>query len=175
MRLSVYIAVSLDGYIARTDGGIDWLEGAAGDSGEDFGYAEFMETVDVLVMGRKTFEKVLTFANWPYGTKPVVVLSRKGIVVPEQFDGRIEVMSGEPTELVLGLGLRGWDSVYLDGGETIQAFLRAGEVQRLIVTRIPVLIGSGIPLFGKLDGDVTLRHVATRTFENGFVQSEYAL
>jgi dihydrofolate reductase len=170
MKLSVFIATSLDGFIARPNGDLDWLpEGG----GEPHGYDEFMATVDALVIGRKTFETVLAFETWPYGTRPVVVLSRTllELTVP---DGAVcEVMAGDPREIVTRLSQRGMKHLYIDGGVTIQGFLEAGLVQRMIITRIPVLLGSGIPLFGSLPHDIRLEHVATRSYASGMVQSEY--
>lgn len=171
MRASVFIGVSVDGFIARPDGGLDWLPQ---DGGEPHGYDEFMASVDALVIGRKTYDIVLAFEHWPYGEKPVFVLSRTPLRPPP--DGaRVEHINGEPHAVVAGLEARGVQHAYVDGGVTIQNFLRADLIQRLIVTRVPVLIGAGIPLFGELAADVRLRHIATRTFPSGLVQSEYHL
>ncbi|MGH9766544.1 MAG: dihydrofolate reductase family protein [Blastocatellia bacterium] len=171
MKASVFIATSLDGFIARVDGALDWLP--PGDS-EPHGYDEFMATVDALVMGRKTFETVLTFDAWPYGAKPVFVLSANTLA-PAPAGAAVERMSGDPAEIVSQLAARGIRHIYVDGGITIQRFLQAGLIQRLIITRIPVLIGSGIPLFGVTKGDIALKHVATRQYASGLVQSEYAV
>ncbi len=143
------------------------------DGGEDYGYKKFMDTVDVLVMGRKTYEKVLSFDGWPYGDKPVVVLSSRSLRIAESVPKCVETMSCSPAELIDRLSKRGAKHLYIDGGKTIQGFLDAGLIQRLIITRIPVLIGSGIPLFGPLQRDITLRHVETQTFPDGIQQSEY--
>ena len=172
MKASVFIATSLDGFIAREDGALDWLPL---DDVEPHGYEEFIATVDALVMGRKSLEAVLTFDSWLYGSKPVVVLSRtmRELKVPE---GAVcELMAGTPQEIVDRLSQRGWKHLYIDGGVTIQGFLNAGLIQRLIVTRIPVLLGSGIPLFGPLSQDIRLEHVATRSYPSGLVQSEYSV
>ena len=173
MKASVYIATSLDGFIARQDGALDWLPGAdGGGDGEDYGYQAFMATVDVLVMGRNTYEQVLSFGDWPYRV-PVVVLSSRLLEIPAEIRERVEWMSGSPNEVVSALAQRGAKHLYIDGGVTIQRFLRAGLIQRLIITRVPVLIGSGLPLFGPLEQDLRLRHVATQGFASGLVQSEY--
>jgi dihydrofolate reductase len=127
-----------------------------------------------LVIGRKTFETVLAFEQWPYGKKPVFVLSTRPLP-PAPPEAVVEHLSGEPAEIWSQLAARGIQHIYLDGGITIQRFLRAGLVQRLIVTRVPVLIGQGIPLFGALPHDVILRHVATRQYAGGLVQSEYVV
>jgi len=172
MKASVFIATSLDGFIAREDGGLDWLPL---DGGEPHGYDEFIATVDALIIGRKSLEAVLTFDSWLYGSKPVVVLSRtmRELKVP---DGAVcELMAGTPQEIVDRLSQRGWKHLYIDGGVTIQGFLNAGLIQRLIITRIPVLLGSGIPLFGPLSQDIRFKHEATRSYPSGLVQSEYSL
>jgi dihydrofolate reductase len=175
MNISVYIATSLDGFIARTDGALDWLGDAPAEGGEDYGYSQFMDTIDMLVMGRNTFETVLGFSPWPYGSKPVVVLSSRPLDIPESLREHVEAMSGSPAEVVRSLSERGVEHVYLDGGKTIQRFLDAGLVWRLIITRIPILIGEGISLFGPLKHDLKLRHIATRVFPGGLVQSEYEI
>jgi dihydrofolate reductase len=172
MKASVFIATSLDGFIARQDGGLDWLPA---DGGEPHGYDEFIATVDAIVMGRKTFEIVLAFDAWPYGPKPVVVLSSTPSKLKAPADVACEFMSGSPPEIVARLTRRGMKHLYIDGGVTIQRFLQAGLIQRLIITRIPVLLGSGIPLFGPLAHDIRLEHVATRSYPSGMVQSEYVV
>jgi dihydrofolate reductase len=171
MDASVFIATSLDGFIARANDDLDWLPPGGG---EEHGYDAFMTTVDALVIGRRTFEKVLTFSTWPYGTKPVFVLSTRPLV-PAPPGAVVERMSGAPAEIASQLAARGVGHVYVDGGITIQRFLQAGLIQRLIITRIPVLIGAGIPLFGSLQSDIALRHVATRQYSSGLVQSEYVV
>ncbi len=172
MKTSVFVGLSVDGFIARADNALDFLE--AGGTGAH-GYEEFIETVDTLVMGRKTFEVLLAFGGWPYGERHVVVLSSQALDLSaaRAHGGRVTQMSGAPGDVAARLAAEGAQHVYLDGGLTIQGFLGAGLVQRLIITRVPILIGSGIPLFGALPRDVVLRHVATRAFEGGNVQSEY--
>ncbi len=174
VRAAVFIAASLDGFIARPDGKLDWLPGAdGGPMPEDNGYADFMKTVDVVVMGRGTFETVLGFGGWPFGKTPVVVLTSRPLDLPDRARGKVTLMSGEPAEVLARLADRGFGHAYVDGGRTIQGFLAAGLVRRLVVTTVPVLLGRGIPLFGPLPGDVRLRHVRTRTLSGGLVQSEY--
>lgn len=172
MRASVFIATSLDGFIAREDGGLDWLPA---DGGEPHGYTEFIATVDAIVIGRKTFETVLGFDAWPYGTKPVIVLSTTLSAVTVPPGAVCEVMAGTPQEVVARLAQRGMTHLYVDGGVTVQRFLEAGLIQRLIITRIPVLLGGGIPLFGSLPHDIRLQHVTTRSYPSGMVQSEYVI
>jgi dihydrofolate reductase len=169
VRGSVFVGTSLDGFIARTDGGLDFLDPWAG---EPLGFEEFLASVDALVMGRKTYDIVLEFGTWFYGEKPVYVLSSKDIA-PAPAGAMVERMSGSPNDIASALAARGIGHIYVDGGSTTQQFLRAGLIQRLIITRVPVLIGSGIPLFGELEHDIALRHVTTRQFAGGLVQSEY--
>ncbi|MFL6307916.1 MAG: dihydrofolate reductase family protein [Candidatus Sulfotelmatobacter sp.] len=172
MKASVFIATSLDGFIARENGALDWLPP---NGGEPHGYIEFMATVDALVIGRKTFETVLTFDDWPYDNKPVVVLTSRPTDLVAPANAVCEMMAGSPPEVVARLAERGMKHLYIDGGVTIQRFLEAGLIQRVIITRIPVLLGSGIPLFGSLSRDVRLEHVATRSYPSGLVQSEYVI
>ena len=173
VRCSVFVGVSLDGFIAREDGGIDWLDTPDDEPGEDYGYHAFFASVDALVMGRNTYELVRTFDAWPYGSKPVIVLTTRPLEIPEELRDRVSTMSGEPAEIVRELGARGMRHLYVDGGVTIQRFLAAGLIHRMTITRLPILIGTGIPLFGPIPHDIRLRHVATRVFRNGMVQSTY--
>jgi dihydrofolate reductase len=170
MMVSVFIGTSVDGFIARPDGNLDFLPA---DGGEPHGYNEFIATIDALVIGRKTFETVLAFPDWPYGDKRVIVLSGKPLDFSAVRGGSVKQMSGTPLEIVAKLETSGIHHVYLDGGITIQRFLGAGLVNRLIITRVPVLIGEGIPLFGSLPRDVRLKHVATYHYPSGLVKSEY--
>jgi dihydrofolate reductase len=172
LKSSVFIATSLDGFIARENGGLDWLPAG---HGEPHGYDEFIATVDAIVIGRKTFETVLAFDAWPYGTKQVVVLSARASELKAPAGAVCDMMSGAPAEIVARLTQRGMQHLYIDGGVTIQGFLRAGLIQRLTITRIPVLLGSGIPLFGPLADDIRMQHVATRSYPSGMVQSEYLI
>ena len=172
MTVSVFVGVSVDGFLARPNGDLDFLPP---DGGEPHGYEEFLATVDAIVLGRNSFEKVLTLGPWPYGDKRVVVLSSRPVDLSAAGGGVLEQMAGSPAEIVSRLAASGARHLYVDGGITIQRFLRAGLVQRLVLTRVPVLIGEGIPLFGALPGDVRLRHVATRAYPSGLVSSEYGV
>jgi dihydrofolate reductase len=172
-RIKYFVAASLDGYIARSDGGVDWLSIEPLPAGEDYGYQAFMDSVDVLVMGRHTFDQVLTFGDWPYGDKPVVVLTSRELTLPDHLIGTVSTLSLEPPQLISHLGEGGARHLYVDGGITIQRFLRAGLVDQLIITRIPILLGDGIPLFGPLDADINITHVTTQVYANGLVQSTY--
>jgi dihydrofolate reductase len=171
VKASVFIGTSLDGFIARLNGAFDFLPAGGG---EPHGYDEFMKEVDALVIGRKTYETVLAFDAWPYEKKSVIVLSTHPLA-PAPVGAVVERMSGSPEDIAAQLADRGFQHVYVDGGITIQGFLRAGLIQRLIITRVPVLIGTGIPLFGAVPHDIALTHIATRQYNSGLVQSEYGI
>ena len=170
MIASVFVGTSLDGFIARPNGAFDFLPV---DGGEPHGFEEFLASVDAVVMGRNTFEVVLPLQPWPYGDKRVVVLSNRPLNLSITSGTAIEQMAGPPEQIVSQLAARGIQHIYVDGGITIQRFLRAGLIQRLTITRVPVLIGEGIPLFGSLPHDIQLRHIATRHYPSGLVSSEY--
>lgn len=172
---SIFVGVSLDGFIARPNGDLDWLMGEGGGDSAEYGYNDFIADIDTIVMGRKTFEKVLTFDKWYYGTKRVVVLSHQplDLSAAQARGGVVEQIAGAPSGIVSKLAASGTNRLYVDGGITIQQFLRAGLIHRLIISRLPVLIGEGIPLFGSLPHDIRLSHVTTRTYPGGMVQSEY--
>jgi dihydrofolate reductase len=170
MKASVFVGTSVDGFIARHNGDFDFLQEGGG---EPHGYAEFIATVDVLVIGRNTFEKVLTLATWPYADMRVVVLSNRALDTSVIGGPRVEQMSGPPPEILSRLAASGAQHAYIDGGITVQQFLRAGLIQRLVITRVPVLVGQGIPLFGSLAQDVILRHISTQAYASGLVKSEY--
>lgn len=174
-RCSVFVGASLDGFIARSDGSIDWLQpaytGAPPD--EDFGFARFMATVDALVMGRTTFEQILTFDEWPYGATPVVVMSRTLSALPAGTPATVSLSHEAPADLVARLSAEGARHLYIDGGRTIQSFLAAGLIDDLTITVLPILLGAGRPLFGPLPADVHLTHIATQVYDCGFVQHTY--
>lgn len=173
-KATVYIATSVDGFIARKNGDIDWLPGGGdAEGGEDYGYQEFMDSVDALVMGRNTYELALSFDSWPYGEKPIFVLSSRKVNIPDDIARTVESLCAPPPEIVRHLAERGFKHLYIDGGKTIQRFLSEGLIQQLIITKVPILIGTGIPLFSSLPHDVRLHHLQTRQFENGLVQSKY--
>jgi dihydrofolate reductase len=164
----------VDGFLARKDGAVDFLPA---DGGESHGFEEFYASVDAVVIGRKTFEWVVNYGGWVYGKKRVVGLSSRPLDLSE-VRGRargvqVEQMAGDPAEIAAKLEASGVGHAYIDGGETIQRFLRARLIQRLVITRVPVLIGEGIPLFGVLPQDVRLRHVGTESYGSGLVKTEY--
>ncbi len=171
---SVFIATSLDGFIARPDGGLDWLPGAEepGEE-EDHGYQAHWDRIDTLLLGRHTFDMVVSFNQWPYKGKRVVVLSSGRPHIPQHLADQIELFSGSAQEVAEWLVATGSRNVYVDGGKTIQPFLRAGLIAEMIITVIPVLIGQGIPLFGPLEEDIKLELVDARSFDSGLLQVRY--
>jgi len=174
MIASVFIGTSVDGFIARPNGDLDFLPVGGG---EPHGYNEFFAAIDALVIGRNTYEIVLGFPEWPYGEKRVIVLSTHPLDFSKLHaanpHANVEQMSGEPKAIVCQLESRGIRHAYIDGGITVQRFLRAGLIQRLIITRVPVVIGQGIPLFGTLPHDIRLKHLATQSYASGLVKTEY--
>ena len=174
IKCSVFIATTMDGFIARKNGGLDWLPGSDGTTGsEDYGFKKFIESIDTLVMGRNTYELALTFKKWPYRGKKVVVLSSGFPKTRKNLVEGAEGTSSSPGELIHQLEATGSRHVYVDGGKTIQNFLQADLINEMTITRIPILIGKGIPLFGNLDHDIRFQHIITHSFENGLVQSKY--
>lgn len=175
-KVSVFIATSLDGYISRPDGSLDWLDEANRrvPEGEDCGYAAFMHGIDALVMGRRTYEQVLGFEAWPYA-RPVTVLSRGAPRIPAALEGKVSVSAESPRALVERLSRQGAKHLYVDGGLTIQGFLAAGLIDEITVTVVPVLLGAGRALFGPLAEDVKLDHLSTKAYDFGFVQNRYRI
>ena len=177
LRTSVFIATSLDGFVSRVDGSIDWLDKAnmLVPPGEDCGYKEFANSVDVMVMGRNTFDLVRTFDAWPYGDKRLIVSSRNPVEIPDELRKTVSASSEAPDVLVKRLESEGFEHAYIDGGVTIQRFLHAGLIDEITITLIPVLLGSGRPLFGALEQDLPLRLVQSKAYDFGFVQLKYTL
>jgi dihydrofolate reductase len=168
----VYIATSLDGFIAAADGGLGWLDDIPNPTQNDFGYAEFIAKIDAIVMGRKTFQTVLGFGPWPYDV-PVFVLSNSLSTIPERLAGKVEIRGGDLRGLVGQLNELGYRNLYIDGGKTIQNFLKDDLIDEMIITTVPVLLGDGIPLFGKLTEQRKFKHLGTDTFNKHLVQSRY--
>jgi dihydrofolate reductase len=168
----IYIAVSLDGFIARKDGNIDWLLELPNPDGSDFGFADFMKNIDAVVMGRNTFEIVQSFNEWIY-TKPVFVLSRTLKSLPEKFSDKAELLNAKPNDVLRILNQRGFKNLYIDGGKTIQDFLKLELIDEMIITTIPVLIGEGIPLFSSLTKDQKFEHIKTEILLEQSVKSHY--
>ena len=168
----VYIATSIDGFIARKNGSIDWLMDIPNPDGSDFGFNDFMKGIDAIVMGRNTFEQVLTFGEWPYA-KPVFVLSSKLEEVPKNLVNKAEIISGEPGFITKELNSRQFKNLYIDGGKTVQNFLKCDLIDELIITRIPILLGEGIQLFADLNKEQKYEHIGTEIFNNSLVKSHY--
>lgn len=177
IKCSVYIAASVDGFIATPEGGIEWLERPEYSAAPMRGlsYDEFIATVDGLVMGRKTFEKVLRFESWPYKSTPVIVLSSTSLTIPSHLADALRLESGTPQEVVGRLEKAGMRHLYIDGGVTIQRFLQANLIHELTITRIPVLLGAGLPLFGNTGPVKRLKLLEAIASENGFVQERYQI
>lgn len=171
----VFIATSLDGFIARLDGDVGWLL-QRDDPAEDHGYSEFIADKDMIVMGRGSYEKVLTFDTWPYD-RPVLVLSEQlaDAPVPEALKGKVRFSNRAPKDVMAELAGQSVRRVYVDGGRLVQSFLRDGLIADMVITTVPVLIGSGRPLFGALPQDIDLTLVSSRSFSSGLVQSTYQL
>ncbi|MDH4867022.1 dihydrofolate reductase family protein [Alcaligenes nematophilus] len=169
----VFIGTSLDGFIAKPDGDIAWLLERS-DPAEDHGYMAFIADKDAVVMGRGTYEKVLTFDVWPYQL-PVVVLSRQlaDTSVPEHLQGKVRFSRQTPEQLMEQLAAENLQRIYVDGGQLIQSFLRAGLVHEMILSTMPVLIGEGRRLFGDVNQDMDWRLLSSQSFPSGLVQSRY--
>lgn len=182
MKFSVYIATSADGYIATSDGGVDWLH-TAGDleadmqENPDMGFQKFIDSVDCMVMGRKCMEVIssmdLTPDQWPYGDLHVVVLSQSISEPPENLRGKVEMYSGEVQDLISVLESKGFEHAYVDGGSTITSFLNLGLIDEMTITKAPVLLGDGIPLFGSINKKIRLEEAETIAFPNNFIQIKY--
>lgn len=167
----VYVGVSLDGFIARKDGSVDWLPDPP--EGEDFGWAKFFGSIDAIVMGRATFEVVLGFGAWHYGDTPVTVLSRTMTAIPRPFEAKAELSQLAPEPLLQLLAARGHRRVYVDGGRVVQSFLEQDRIDELILTIVPTLLGEGIPLFGPLEASLAWDLVSSETLSGGLVQTRY--
>lgn len=176
MKISAFIATSLDGYIARSNGDIDWLiENNNSLEGEDFGYSNYYDSVSCIVIGRNTYEKVLDFEEWPYEGKHVIILSETMKELPLQHLGKATLFSGSIDLLMEQLENERESHIYVDGGKTIQSFIRSNHLNEITITRVPILLGSGLPLFGEVKADLHLKHIKTEAYLNGFVQSTYGI
>ena len=171
----VYIAASLDGFVAREDHQLDWLMKQKTD-GEEHGYDAFMESVDGLIMGRGSYQTVLTFGEWPY-KKPVVVMSKTltQADVPAELTDKVRMVALEPAELMKTLHEEGWSRAYVDGGRLVQSFIKAGLIEDIVLTIIPILIGSGLSLFGEINEDIDLTLIGHKSFKSGLLQTHYRL
>ena len=174
MPNTVYIATSIDGYIARKDGNIDWLMELPNPDHSDYGFSVFLERMDGIIMGRKSFETVLKFKEWPYSKPvPVFVLSNSLNTLPGNLPVPVEIVRGELKAIIEMLAGKGINNLYIDGGKTIQSFLKEDLIDEITITRIPILLGSGIPLFGNNNAELTFEHAETNVYNNMLVRSEY--
>ena len=172
MTTYVYIAKSLDGYIADKNGNVEWLNEIPNPENSDLGFVEFMNKIDAVVMGRNTFEKVQSFGMWPYH-KPVFVISSSLSQLSEEYTNKAIILNLKPLDLIEKLNKDGMKHLYIDGGALIQSFLREDLIDELITTSIPVLLGDGIPLFGKLSNSLEFTHQNTEILLNSLVKSRY--
>jgi len=184
MKCSVYIATSVDGFIAKKDGSVDWLHSAGNPEADmgnqaDMGFADFMASVDCMVMGRKCMEMIssmnLTPEQWPYGDTRIIVLSNTLKEAPDNVKGKVEMYSGDLNDLIAKLGNDGFKHAYIDGGTTIQAFINLGLIAEMTITRAPVLLGEGIALFGKINRDIKLEQAQATAFANDFIQEKFVV
>jgi dihydrofolate reductase len=173
MTNSVYVATSLDNFIATRGGGLEWLNEVPNPGQSDYGFAEFMSRIDAVVMGRNTFETVISFDSWPYPV-PVFVLSASLKTLPGNVAGKAEIIHGDPRDLVKQLNERGYRNLYIDGGRTIQRFLQEDLIDEMIITRVPVLLGEGIPLFGNLENSLNFRLEKTEQLNDALVKNSYS-
>jgi dihydrofolate reductase len=156
MRTVIYIATSLDGFIARPDGDIKWLINIPNPDNSDFGYSEFIAGIDAILMGRNTYEAALSFESWIYN-RPVFVLSNILENVPQELKNKVELINGDLKDILNHLEAKGIKNLYIDGGKTIQSFLKEDLIDEMIITTVPILLGEGIPLFGHLDNDLRFK------------------
>ena len=169
----VMLAISLDGFVARKDHSLDWLM-KQNTAGEDHGFAEFLDKIDVIVMGSGSFRTVLGFDAWPY-EKPVIVLSNSltDDDVPSELAQKVEIKNLSPQDLMAEMERRGWPRVYVDGGAVVQSFLKSGLINDFKLTLVPILLGDGIRLFGDLPSDVDLEPTYQKAFPSGLVELRY--
>jgi len=170
---SVFIATSLDGYIADKEGSIDWLDMVPNPEGDPMGYFKFTANIDALVMGRSSFETVLGFdVDWPY-KQPVFVLSNNLKSIPESHQDKAFLITGSLKEVLSQIHAKGYHRLYIDGGKTIQSFLKEDLIEDMIITTIPILLGGGIPLFGGLDSRLEFELIESKVCLNQMVQNHY--
>jgi dihydrofolate reductase len=172
MSTYVYIAQSLDGFIADKNGKVDWLNDIPNPDGSDLGFSEFMNKIDAVVMGRKTFETVLSFGTWIYD-KPVYGISKTMKSLPQEYAGRAALLNLKPLQIIDKLKKEGMNNLYIDGGSLIQSFLAEDLIDELIITTIPIILGGGIPLFSELKKPLKFRHIKTEVLIDFLVKSLY--
>ena len=168
----IYIATSLDGYIAGKDGDLSWLNEIPNPSNSDFGFSEFMERIDALIMGRNTFETVVGFGVWPY-EKPVFVLSNSLDKVPEGYEEKAKIIKGDLKSILAQMEELGKKNLYVDGGSVIRSFLKEDLIDEMIISRVPILLGEGIPLFGDLSESMKFKLIKTESYDETLVKCHY--
>ena len=171
-KVSIYIAASIDGYIAREDDDLDWLNTVA-DVNEDYGFENFMSQIDTIILGRKTYKvaiKAYKSSDWPYTNKKIIVLSKTLKTVIDEAT----LYSGDLVSLINLLYSEGTNHIWIDGGNTISQFLRLGMVDNMILSIIPILLGQGIRLFD-LNQETPCRLSSSQSYPSGLVQLRYAL
>tara|TARA_B110000881_G_C18428207_1_gene439495 strand:- start:187 stop:750 length:564 start_codon:yes stop_codon:yes gene_type:complete len=182
MKCSVFIATSADGYIATNDGGVAWLESAGKKDAEmgheaDMGMNSYIASVDCMIMGRKCMEVISSFnlppEHWPYGDIKIIALSNTLTTAPDNLKDKVEMYSGDIHSLIAKLESDGYKHAYVDGGSTITEFINLQLINEMTITKAPVLLGEGLPLFGKIVNQITLTDVTARDYPNGFAQLHY--
>jgi dihydrofolate reductase len=173
MANTAYVATSIDAFVATSDGGIEWLDELPNPEQSDYGWSDFISGIDAIVIGRNTFEKVLTFGAWPY-EEPVFVITNSLKTLPQNTVGEAEIVKGSINEVIGQLNQRGYTNIYVDGGKAIQSFLAEDMIDEMIITRVPILLGKGIPLFGEQEQSRMLIHTKTEVYNDSLVQSHYA-
>lgn len=174
MICSVFIATSIDGFIARKNGDLSWLES---DSSVDMGFTKFLSQIDCIIMGRKTAETIskmnLSPNQWPYGERRVIILSSTLKSPWDNIKDRVEIYSGDIEELIYKLKIEGYKHLYIDGGRTIQSFMNLKLITDIIITRVPIILGEGISLFDNISGDINLKEARSKVFVNDYIQVSY--
>ena len=172
-RNLVFIGTSLDGYIADRNGGLNWLTAIPNPEQSDMGYTEFMAQVDALVMGRKTFETVCGFeGDWPYA-KPIFIVSRTLDTIAEEYRDKAELVKGSLVQILEKIHNKGYHRLYIDGGVTIQNFLKEDLIDEITITTIPIVLGGGSALFSVLPKELEFTLVASKVFLDQLVQNHY--
>lgn len=184
MKCSVFIATSLDGFIARNNGSVDWLHTSGKPDADmrdqaDMGFNDYLSSIDCIIMGRKCMEVIsnmnLTADQWPYGDKRIIVLSNTLSQAPENMKGKIELYSGDLTQLIEKLENEGHEHAYIDGGKTIQSFIQLGFIKELTISKAPIILGEGIPLFDKMNSNIELTQAKSMAYPNDFIQIKYTI
>lgn len=182
MKCSVYIATSTDGYIATPQGDVDWLHSAGNQkadmsSNPDMGFLDYIASVDCMIMGRKCMEVISSFnltpEQWPYGNIKIYVLSHSVDKPPENLLEQVELYSGDILSLINQLNVNGFKHAYIDGGATITSFINLKLINEMTITKAPIILGEGIPLFGKINDKVKLENAQATAFPNDFIQVKY--